>query len=260
VLDVAAIIDAVAERPRATVILIDYDGSLAPIVDHPEDAVVFPGAIDALKRLVGPFGRVGLVSGRPVEFLARRVPVPDLVLAGLYGMEVVVGGERRVSPLVLAYAPAVESAAAEADAQLPDFVVERKAGLSVTLHWRMAPDRADDVLGLADELARRHGLAQWRTGFAVELRPPLGIDKGTAVEELTEGFAVAAFVGDDVGDIPAFDALGRAQAAGRLQRAVRVGVRSPEMPEALPAAVDCLVDGPAGVVELLDTVARRLHS
>jgi trehalose 6-phosphate phosphatase len=258
VLDVAAIIDAIVERPGTTAILLDYDGSLAPIVDRPEDAVAFPGAIDALRRLVGRLGRVGLVSGRPVEFLARRVPVPELVLAGLYGMEVVVGGERRVSPLVLAYADVVESAAGEADARLPDFVVERKAGLSVTLHWRMAPDRAAEVLALADELARRHGLAQWRTGFAVELRPPVAIDKGTAVNELTEGFAVAAFVGDDVGDLPAFDALARAQEVGRLLRAVRVGVRSPEMPEALPAAVDCLVDGPAGVVELLDAVVQRL--
>ena len=256
--DVAAIIDALVERPLETAILVDYDGSLAPIVDRPDDAVALPGAIDALGRLVGRVARVGIVSGRTVEFLARRVPVPDLVLAGLYGMELLVGGERHVSPLVAAYGPAVTSAADEADRRLPGIIVERKAGVSVTFHWRMAPQRADEVLAVAADLARRHGLAQWRTRYAVELRPPVAIDKGTAVDVLTDGCSVGAFVGDDIGDIPAFDALAHAERSGRLQRAVRVGVRSSEMPEELAAAVDCLVDGPSGVAALLDAVAQRV--
>jgi trehalose 6-phosphate phosphatase len=259
VVDVAAMIDALAERPPDTAILLDYDGSLAPIVDHPDDAVALPGAIDALGRLVGRVGRIGIVSGRTVEFLARRVPVPGLVLAGLYGMEFLIDGQRRVDPLVVPFEPAVAAAADEADARLPGMVVERKAGVSVTLHWRMQPDRADEVLGVAADLARRHGLAEWRTGFALELRPPVGIDKGTAVDTLIDGFAVAAFVGDDIGDIPAFDALGRALSADRLRRAVRIGVQSVEMPAALPAAVDYLLDGPVGVAELLGRVARRLE-
>ena len=252
-------IDALVERPPDTAILLDFDGSLAPIVDHPDDAVALPGAIDALGRLVGRIGRVGIVSGRTVEFLARRVPVPGLVLAGLYGMEYLVDGVRRVDPQVVPFEAAVAAAADEADARLPGMVVERKAGVSVTLHWRMQPDRADEVLGVAADLARRHGLGEWRTGFALELRPPVAIDKGNAVDALIDGFALAAFVGDDIGDIPAFDALGRAVDAGRLARAARIGVRSTEMPAALPAAVDCLVDGPIGVVELLSGVARRLE-
>jgi len=251
-------IDALVERPPGTAILLDFDGSLAPIVDHPDDAVALPGAIDALGRLVTRVGRVGIVSGRTVEFLARRVPVPGLVLAGLYGMEYLIDGERGVDPRVVPFETAVAAAADEADARLPGMVVERKAGVSVTLHWRMQPDRAVEVLGVAADLARRHGLAEWRTGFALELRPPVAIDKGTAVDALIDGFVLAAFVGDDIGDIPAFDALGRAVAEGRLQRAVRIGVQSTEMPDALPAAVDCLVDGPVGVVELLSGVVRRL--
>jgi trehalose 6-phosphate phosphatase len=249
---------ALAERPAETVILLDYDGSLSPIVDHPDDAVALPGAVDALGRLVGRIGRVGLVSGRTVEFLARQVPVPGLVLAGLYGMEFLIDGERRVDPRAVPFAGAVAAAADEADARLPGMVVERKAGVSVTLHWRMQPDRADDVLGVAAELGRDHGLAQWQTRYAVELRPPVAIDKGTAVDELIEGYSIAAFVGDDIGDVAAFDALARAAAEGRLQRAVRIGVRSPEMPESLPDAVDCLVDGPVAVVASLAEIARRL--
>jgi trehalose 6-phosphate phosphatase len=251
-------IDALVERPAESAILLDFDGSLAPIVDHPDDAAALPGAVDALRRLTGRIGRVGIVSGRTVEFLAQRVAVPDLVLVGLYGMEQSQGGSRWVDPRVVPFAAAVAAAADEADAKLPDIVVERKAGVSVTLHWRMAPQRADDVIGVADDLALRHGLDQWRSGYAVELRPPVAIDKGTAIDALIDGFSVALFVGDDVGDIAGFVALARAAHDGRLQHAFRVGVRSEETPAALQTSVDCLVDGPAGVAELLDAVARRV--
>ena len=257
--DVAATIDALVERPSETVFLFDYDGSLAPIVEVPEDAVALPASIDALRRLVGRIGRVGLVSGRPVEFLARRVPVPGLALAGLYGMELMIDGEREVDPRVVQFEGAVEHAVGEADARLPGVLVERKAGVCVTLHWRTVPDRADEILRVAADLAARHGLAELRTRFAVELRPPVAIDKGTAVDSLIQGFTVGAFAGDDTGDLPAFAALARARSDGRLTRAIRIGVRSPEMPESLPASVDALVEGPTGLSDLLTAALARLE-
>jgi trehalose 6-phosphate phosphatase len=253
-------IDALVERPAETAVFVDYDGSLAPIVDLPEDAVALPAAIEALRGLVGLVGRVGIVSGRPIEFLARRVEVSGLVVAGLYGMELLVNGERRVDPRAVPYGDAIEAAAGEADARLRGVIVERKSGVCVTLHWRTAPDRADEVLAVAADLARRYDLAELRSGFAIELRPPVAIDKGTAVDALVEGYAVGAFAGDDTGDLAAFAALARAEAEGRIARAVRIGVNSIEMPDALPAAVDGLVDGPAGLTDLLAGVVRRLEA
>src|SRR5207253_118251 len=114
------------------------------------------------------------------------------------------------------------------------------------------------VVAVATDLALRLGLDQLQTRAAVELRPPVAIDKGSAVSTLIEGFAVAAFAGDDTGDLPAFAALARAEADGRVARAVRIGVRSPEMPAALPDAVDCLVDGPPGLLDLLAGAVRAL--
>jgi trehalose 6-phosphate phosphatase len=254
VLDATATIEALVEQPAATVILSDFDGSLSPIVERPGDAVALPAARDALVALVGRFGRVGIVSGRPIEFLAERLPVPGLAYAGLYGMEVMVDGERRVDPRVLPYVDAVAAAADEADERLAGTIVERKAGVSVTFHWRTTPDRADEVLACAAELADRYGLSQLPTRFAVELRPPVAIDKGTVTDALIAGFSVAAFAGDDTGDLAAFAALERAVGDGRIARACRIGVRSPEMPAALPGAVDCLVDGPTELVELLTAV------
>jgi trehalose 6-phosphate phosphatase len=258
-LDVDAMIDVLAARPGETAILADFDGSLAPIVDLPDHAVALPAAIQALGRLVGLMGRVGIVSGRPIEFLAREVDVPGLVFAGLYGMELLVDGERRVDPRVASYAPAVAAAADEADARLPGVLVERKSGLSVTLHWRTVPDRADDAIAVAADLAHRYGLAELPTRRAIELRPPVAIDKGTAVDALIEGYAVGAFAGDDTGDIAAFNALSQAATDGRLAQAVRIGVESAEMPATLPDAVDGLVDGPSGLIDLLAAIARRVE-
>jgi trehalose 6-phosphate phosphatase len=258
VLDVAATIEALVERPKETVFLADYDGSLSPIVDRPGDAVPLPTSLDVLAGLVDRLGCVGIVSGRPVEFLAALVPVDGLVLAGLYGMESMIGGTRRVDPRVEPFLEAVARAADDADARLPGTIVERKAGVSVTLHWRVVPDQEEKVLAVASELAQRYGLDQLRTRSAVELRPPVAIDKGTAIDALIDGFSVASFAGDDTGDLAAFAALARAQADGRIARAVRIGVRSPEMPPVLPDAVDCMVDGPVGLVELLSGVVRAL--
>jgi trehalose 6-phosphate phosphatase len=251
-------IDALVEHPSQTVILSDYDGTLSPIVDRPDEAAPLADVIEVLGNLVGRFGRVGLVSGRPVEYLAAQVPVPGLVYAGLYGMEQMIAGERRIDPRVLPYLDAVAAAADEADQRLAGTIVERKAGVSVTLHWRTVPDRAAEVLGIAAELALRHGLRELHTRAAVELRPPVAIDKGTATDALIEGFSVAAFAGDDTGDLAAFHSLARAADEGRNARACRIGVQSAEMPEVLPAAVDCLVDGPGGLVALLRAVARAL--
>ena len=76
---------------------------------------------------------------------------------------------------------------------------------------------------------------------------------------MVDGYAVAAFAGDDAGDLPAFAALTRLTEVGRLDAAVNVGVASPETPPALFDAVDVVVDGPDGLVVLLDAVAARLR-
>ncbi len=203
-------------------------------------------------------GRVAVVSGRPVSFLARQLPVERLVLVGLYGMEQSVDGVYAVDPRVRPYLVAVAAATAELEARLPAGVVEPKSGISVTLHWRPVPERADEIVAVACEVGGRHGLAELRTRMAVELRPPIEIDKGAAVRTLVDGFDVGAFAGDDYGDLPAFAALSAAVDDGGLRRAVRIGVRSDEAPAELAAAVDVMVDGPAGLLALLTRVADEI--
>ena len=97
--------------------------------------------------------------------------------------------------------------------------------------------------------------------LSVELHPPVEADKGTVLEGLAEGFRNVCFLGDDVGDVPAFAALERLGEAGAVTLAVAVS--SPETDPAVLAAADVVVDGPAGALALLrrllvDQGGRRL--
>jgi trehalose 6-phosphate phosphatase len=258
VIDADATVGVLTLRADRTVLLLDFDGSLSPIVERAEDARPLPEAPGVLGRLSSRLGRVGIVSGRPVGFLARHLPVDGLDFVGLYGMEQSIGGEYSVDARVEPYLAAVAAATAELEARLPEGVVEPKSGISVTLHWRPVPEREAEIVAIAREVGRRHGLAELQTRMAIELRPPIEVDKSVAVRALLTGFEVGAFAGDDYGDLPAFAEMGRAVADGRLDHAVRIGVTSPEAPPELAAATDLVVDGPAGLLALLARLADAI--
>jgi trehalose 6-phosphate phosphatase len=246
-----------AQQPRASALITDFDGTLSPIIDDPAHARPLPDALHSLQQLTSDLALVAVVSGRPAEFLRESVGVPGLVLVGQYGMERIVDGEIVVDPRVRAYVDAVAAAATEAQRTWPDVFVERKGDIAFTLHWRRSPI-AEPPAGDIEALAARHGLVTQPGRMACELRPPVPIDKGTTVEELIASIdGAAAFAGDDRGDLAAFDALDRwAAGPDRAGAAVRIGVQSPEAPAELLDRADVVVDGPSGLAALLrDLVA-----
>jgi trehalose 6-phosphate phosphatase len=239
-------------------LFVDFDGSLAPIVLDPDAARPLPAARAALARLVPRLGRVAVVSGRPAGFLVDALPIEGLGHVGTYGLERVVDGTVVLDERVLPYVDAVARAADEAEAALPGLRVERKGEVAVTVHWRDQPDRGDDATRWAAEAAPRLGLeAPLRGRMAVELRPPVPVDKGTTVADLARGMRSAAFAGDDVGDLPAFAALRALADEGGLAHAVSIGVTSDESPPEVHAA-DVVVEGPAGLAALLDALADAI--
>ena len=205
-------------------------------------------------RLAAGLGRVAVVSGRPVEFLARQLPVDGLALVGLYGMEQSVDGAYAVDPRVRPYLVAVAAATAELEARAAAGVSSsRKSGISVTLHWRPAPDRAEaHRRARATRSRRRHGLAElrdraWRSSCArrsTSTRAP-------RPTTLVAGLDVAAFAGDDRGDLPAFAALdargGRRPVAARGPH--RGARRARRRPSWRTRSISC-VDGPVGLLAL----------
>jgi trehalose 6-phosphate phosphatase len=256
-------LDTLTARAREAAICLDFDGTLAPIVDDPGRARPLPGVVDLLAALARRFAAVAVISGRPAAFLVEHVAAPGVRLVGLYGMETVVDGRVLVEPEVERWRPAVLAATVEAGRH-PAVVgsgawLEHK-GLALGLHLRRAKDPAAWVKRLrdaAEEIAADHGLVVAPGKMVFELRPPVERDKGDAVRTVLAdtGARLAMVAGDDLGDLAAFEAVKELSHSGG--DGLCVAVRSPESPPELLAAADLVVDGPAGLRDLLATLARR---
>jgi trehalose 6-phosphate phosphatase len=232
-------------------VFVDFDGTLAPIVLDPASARPHPEAPAVLRSLADRWGVVAVVSGRPASFLAEHLAGGGATrFFGLYGLETADAASGRVDtrPEAERWRRAVAAAADEAEGQLGAGRVERK-GLTVTLHYRREPAHSGRVEVLATDLAGRHGLEVHPAKMSVELRPPVGVDKGTVVRQLAAGLSAVAFAGDDVGDLPAFAVLRDLRAGGVATLAIASG--GPETPPEVATAADVLVDGPDGIIEAL---------
>lgn len=224
-------------------VLLDFDGTLSPIVARPELARIRDGARRSLARLVSRYPVVAVISGRTDAELASLVEVPGVRLVGLYGMD-----EHQGLPAGLA------EDVARAAAEVAGARVEPK-GDSIAVHVRGAadPDAAERVLEAPlQAIARTHGFEVIGGKRVLELVPEGRPLKDGAVERIArdEHLGALLFAGDDLADLRAFAALDRLAARGVIT--VKVAVRGPETPSALTAAADIVVDGPAGLVILLD--------
>jgi len=240
--------------PDRAGVLTDFDGTLSPIVDEPEAARPLPQAVDVLHRLSVRYGRVAVVSGRPAAFLAKRLRLadaPGLVASGLYGMEYAQGDQVTTDPKAEEWRAVGHEVACEAEEQAPPEVHVERKGLSVTLHYRTCPEQAVWVRAWSEAAAARTGLRLHPARMSDELRPPVEIDKGTVVAALAAGLSAVCFLGDDVGDLPAFAALDRLHDEHAVAT-LKIVVSSPEAPRALLDEGDVVVDSPAAALGVLE--------
>jgi trehalose 6-phosphate phosphatase len=236
--------------PAGTGVFSDFDGTLAPIVDDPAGARPLPGVVDVLAELAARYGRVGVISGRPAGFLRDHLGGHGLFLSGLYGLELVdEDGEVQAVPEAASWLPAVEDAAAAGDSQLPAGVAVERKGLTVAVHFRRDPSLAQAAEDWVTGQAEATGLVVHPGRMSYELRPPVERDKGTVLAAAAEGRRQVCFLGDDRGDLSAFDTLDRMAEAGVT--VVKVGVQSPEAPAELMERADVVVDGPEGSLSVL---------
>jgi trehalose 6-phosphate phosphatase len=223
------------EAPERAAVLLDVDGTLAPIVARPEDAAVPEETRSILRDLVGRYALVAAITGRPGVRGRELVGVEGVEIVGSHGLELAEGSEEWRARL-------------QEFRRTVDWPVEDK-GLGLSYHYRTHedPERARAELELVAERARRAGLRARFGRMVLELLPPLDAHKGTAVRALLHdaGLTRALFAGDDTTDLDAFGAL------EELEVGVKVAVDSEEAPPDLVARADVVVAGPAGLVELL---------
>ncbi len=259
----AAGLAAIVADPGHALIALDFDGTLAPIVAEPSAARPHPDVLPALERLATGVGTLAIITGRPAPAaveLGGFAGIPGLIVIGHHGFERWEGGQLTSPP------PPPEVAAARARlpgalaaAGAPEGTWVEDKGHALVVHVRRTADPQAALARLTGpmaEFAEQTGLDSKPGRLVIELRPS-GIDKGTALTALIAERDPAAilFAGDDLGDLPAFEAVRAARAAGR--KGVAVCSASDEV-TALAAHADLVVDGPKEVAALLAALAEAL--
>jgi trehalose 6-phosphate phosphatase len=258
-------LDALRSVLSDTVVGLDFDGTLSPIVDDPAEAHIHPDAPEVLQELATRVRSVAVITGRPARqalALGGLDEVGDAIGAGghelhvygQYGNEHWSSVDRRIiSPRppagLAAFLGSLGSTLRRADAG--DALVEEK-GLAVAVHTRRLPDSAaayDRLVPVLRDQAERHGLVLEPGRQVIEVRAP-GMDKGQVVRRVVEeaGGRGVCFAGDDLGDVEAFEAVAEMREDG-LATLLVCSLSQEE--SALVERADVVVDGPEGVLELL---------
>lgn len=253
--DIAARLDG-----RPLLLLLDVDGTLAPIVPRHDEAAVPDATRRVLAALVRRAGvHVALVSGRAARDAARIAGVHGVWVIGNHGFEVespdgLVHPDPRAEGVPESMAEAARRVAPRI-AQWPGVLLEDKRW-TLSIHYRLAdPAVLPALSAVVEDAARALGLRVTSGKKVLEVRPPIAIDKGSAVTALAqrlhalEGEATAVFLGDDVTDEDAFRAL-----RSRSTRAVTVRVTHGEDVE---TAAELVVRDPEAVREFLEWLLAR---
>lgn len=237
----------------------DFDGTLTPIFNDPRDTVLSPAMRDTLSELSGKLDLVAVVSGRDLKTLREMVGLKSVTYVGNHGLEVRKAGaeqverEARVSDGLLEDVEKGVAGIGVSGLSLED------KGMSVAAHYRNASDPTAVRSALSQmlkSLAVERGLEIREGKMVLEIGPGAGVNKGTAVDRLAREFELtgAIFLGDDVTDCDAFDALHELARAGCLKGAA-VAVVDRETPEGVLQKADYCLSGPGEVEEFLRWMA-----
>ncbi len=250
--------------PARSAVLLDVDGTLAPIVRHASEARVDEATRGLLIEIAQLYGVVACVSGRPAAVARQIVAIGSIAYVGNHGCEFLAPAATEVvlDPEVAPWIEKVRAFAAEGDADaLARLRVRREdKGPIAGFHWRGVPDEEAALTAVREieQRAKDRGFDVHWGRKVLEVRPPLEIDKGRGVVGLLASSAGrrpgaattdrGLYMGDDETDVDAFRGLREAVGAAA---AVCVGVLSDETPAALERQADVMVDGSAGVREVL---------
>lgn len=250
-------------EPARVAACFDLDGTLAPIVDRPEDTAVPGRTRELLERISEKYLITAIVTGRQSLEAKRILGLDAITYVGNHGFEVLRPGESEPSP-----SPALAGQERVAIEFLESLDPERlkTAGLRTedkaaiqALHWRGAVDQDSAEAEIAEIVAAAEaaGLHTHHGRKVLELRPPVELDKGKGIRALLEHLPLtgALYAGDDRTDVDGFEALAAMRDEGKIGQVLRIGVLSDETPEIVAEAADLTVAGPEGFVHVLEVLA-----
>lgn len=238
-------------QAKGALLLLDYDGTLAPFSENPKQAYPYPGVCKKLKQIMtSNITKVVILSGRDLEQLKKLLPIDPLPeLWGSHGGERLLANES--NPSIKKIDKKIKNllckSALEAKSLAPDLYCEIKP-LSVALHWRGKDDSAAAqeqsfcVRKRWEKIIEGHALEIHEFDGGIELRIQ-GINKAEAVKvllKMTPSETIIAYLGDDLTDEEAFQAIG--------SRGLKVLVRK----EIRPTAADVHLVPPVELFWFLD--------
>jgi trehalose 6-phosphate phosphatase len=255
-------LEPIRADPGHAAVLLDIDGTLAPIVRHAADAHVPEATRTLLIEIAKRYRLVGCVSGRRAATARQIVSIGTLAYVGNHGGELLRPGATRpeVDPELAEWTPRIRQFAAMA--LTSDYERLRVRGedkeVIAAFHWRGAPDEraAERAVREIAERADAEGFVVRWGRKVLEVRPPVALDKGIGITLLLRGAPVstAMYVGDDATDLDAFRGLRELVQEGELDSALCVAVDSDEAPPELAREADLTLDGPPAVRQLLEAL------
>ena len=258
----ATVLEPLRSDPPHAAVLLDIDGTLAPIVRHAADAHVPEATRALLIEIAKRYRIVGCVSGRRANTARQIVAIGTIAYIGNHGGELLLPGASRpeLDPELAAWAPRVRAFAAGAytpERQRLRIRNEDKDTIAA-FHWRGAPDERAAASAAADIAhdASEQGFAVHWGRKVLEVRPPVELHKGLGIAALLRDQPVSAavYVGDDTTDLDAFRGLRALVQTTELEHAVCVAVGSDETPPELASEADLVIDGASGVRGLLEAL------
>lgn len=253
---------AVVSVPRAGIIS-DFDGTLSDFADTAAEARIREENARALDLLADKVALVALVSGRATADLRTRFERPWLRYYGSHGLDRWHEDSVRIVPAAEEWRTSLQQLLEEFTPPPNSGVYVEDKGVTASVHYRLANDPEKmrvQLMETLQPLSTRYGFTLSEGRFVWEIKPPLSLSKGTAVQALIEDHQLdgTLFLGDDVTDLAAMAYLRQLRDEGRIQ-SLSVGVIHDQSdPAGLRASCDITAYGPADVAQLLLWIADQI--
>ncbi len=241
---------------RRLAVFLDYDGTLTPIVERPELAVLYSSMREAIQTLTR-YATVAILSGRDLDDISQRVGIDNIIFAGSHGFDVVGpdGLRKQVATEFLTILDAAAEQLREKLSDVPGALVEKKR-FSIAAHYRLTDERGADAVaqGVTEVASQHRGLRIVSGKKVYELQPDVDWNKGRALLWLMETLGLdesnilLVYIGDDRTDEDAFRALDESG----------IGIIVTEQPR--PTAAHFALRNPAEVESFLRKIASFASS
>jgi trehalose 6-phosphate phosphatase len=234
----------------------DMDGTLSPIVNDPEEASVTSRNKHLLRQLQRYLPLVAVISGRAACDVQEMVGLEDMIYVGNHGLEHCIKGQLVPHEELNLYRPLLKAAKESLQPHLVSGVQLEDKGATLSIHYRRAANPESEEKRLSSkirEISDEFGLRFIHGRMVFELRPPINVDKGSALQQIVndQSLKAAVYLGDDTTDVAAMRMCQKLRNEG-ICDAWGIGVISPGMPEELESYADFFLEGVSDVEMFLD--------